>query len=492
ERIGRPERKGLRWAVLLVPTVILLAWVGWWLFRGEIPSVAPGEITSIAVLPLDNLMGDPEQDYFVDGMHEALITDLSKIGALKIISRTSVMRYKERNKSVPEIARELGVDAVVEGSVLRAGNRVRITAQLIHGTTDEHLWAESYQHDLSDILALQSEVARAIAQEIQIKLTPEEQQHLASVQPVNPEAHEAYLRGRYYWNKRSREGFKKGLDYFQQAAEIDPDYALAHAGLADSYILLAASNQLRPHEAFPKAREAVTKALAINETLAEAHASLARILSDYDWNWTGAERELKRALELNPGYAMAHTWYGEFLSFMGRHEEAIAEAKKARELDPLSLVINAFVGTALKNARRYDEAIEQYNKTLELDPNYGYGRRHLIQSYLHKGMFEEAITLLRERPGSALLGCAYAMAGQREEALRIVAELEQVSKERYVSGMPWLYTALGDKDRAFEWLERAYNRRYRGLISLRVQAMADPLRSDPRFQDLLRRMGLEP
>jgi TolB-like protein len=337
-----------------------------WLLGGP----APGEINSVAVLPLGNLSGDPEQEYFVDGMTDALIIELSRIGALKVISRTSVMQYKETRKSLPDIARELDVDAVVEGSVLRAGNTVRVTAQLIEARTDRHLWADNFDRELSDILALHSEVARAIADEIQVALTPAEEARLANARPVNPEAYEAVLKGNYFYFQRTEEGLTKGLEYFQQAIEIDPNYAPAYLGVADSYLVMASWALIPPTEAHLEARGAVMKALEIDDTLGHAHADLAGIRYEYEWDWAAAEQEFQRALELNPNFAGIHRYHAEFLSTMEDHAQAIAEARRAHELSPLQLIAYTMVGVTLHNARQYDQAIEQCQEVLELDPSF--------------------------------------------------------------------------------------------------------------------------
>jgi serine/threonine-protein kinase len=463
---------------------------------------SPLQIQSIAVLPLENLSRDPEQEYFADGMTDELITNLSKISSLRVISRTSVMQYKGAKKPLREIAQALGVDGVIEGSVFRAGSRVRITAQLIHAATDRHLWAESYERDLTDVMALQGEVTRAIAGEVKAVLTPQEQTRLASARPVNPEAHEAYLKGRYSWNLRTEEGLKKGIEYFQQAIEKDPGHALAYAGLADSYDALAYWNLMAPKEAFPRAKAAALKALEMDETLAEAHASLGEARFKYDWDWVGAEKEYKRAIELNPGYATAHGWYAGYLSGMGRHDKAIAEAKRAQELDPLSLSINAGEGWAFFCARRYDEAIAQCRRTLEL--NVGFYPTHLYLgfAYEQKKLFEQAIAEYQEAIGlgrgkpllAPYLARGFAAAGKRTEALTIISQMAELSKRRYVSpyGMAQIYAALSDPGRAFQWLDKACQERDTWLVWLKVEPGFDSLHSDPRFQDLLRRMNFPP
>ena len=462
-------------------------------------TAAPARIESIAVLPLENLSGDPEQDYFADGMTEALITDLGKISALRVISRRSVMRYRGSDKSLPEIARELNVDAVLDGSTLRSGDQVRITAQLIHVATDSQLWAERYERDLRDILTLQGEIATAIAREIEVKLTPQEQTRLARARPVNPEAYEAYLKGRFFSMKPTLQEQQKGLQYLQQAIEIDPNYALAYAGLADSYSYLVNRRFLPPREAYPKARTAATKALEIDDSLAEAHDSLAWI-SGYDWDWPMAEREYKRAIELNPNYVRARIRYGIFLGWMGRHEEAIREMESARKLDPLSVGINISLGHRYIGARQWDQAIDQCGKTLELENN-PHAHHCLAWAYEGKKMYEQAIGEFKEAlslvGGSdphfeADIAAVYALMGRREEALNILEQLKPLrSKQGYAApyGIAYVYAALGQRDEAFEWLEKAYVERHSNLPDIKTHMVWDPLRSDPRIQDLLRRMN---
>ncbi len=486
-------------AVGIAAVVLLLALLGLDLERLRdrlLGGPAPGPITSLAVLPLENLMGDPEQEYFVDGMTEALISELAQIGALKVISRTSVMRFKGTDKSLPEIARDLGVDGIIEGSVLRAGDQVRITAQLIEGATDRHLWASSYERDLSNILALQSEVARAIAREIKIKLTPREQARLASPRPVNTEVYQLYLRGRYHWNQRTQEGFKKGLEFFEQALETDPTYPLAYAGLAETYSLLANYFFLPPQEAFPRAKAAATKALEIDDTLAEAHTSLAFARHHYDWDWSGAEGEYKRALELNPGYATAHQWYAEYLTTVGRHEEAIAEIRRAQELDPLSLVIDANVGRLLYSTRQYDRAIEELQNTLMLDPNYFWAHVFLGMAFEQKGMYAEAmaeaqkVVALGGGGPNVVLTRAYAASGRTDDARKVLKALQQRYGEDVESySMGGIHAALGEQDEAFAWLEKAFEENSFFLVFLRADPRFDPLRTDPRFADLLGRLS---
>jgi TolB-like protein/Tfp pilus assembly protein PilF/tRNA A-37 threonylcarbamoyl transferase component Bud32 len=507
EAVGKAGRISRWWplaavgAILALLAVLTSMNVGGWRDR-LLPRAAPGAVESLAVLPLENLSRDPEQKYFADGMTDELITNLAQISALRVISRTSIMRYKGTRKPLPEIARELDVDGVIEGSTLRSGGRVRITAKLIQATTERHLWANSYERDERDVLALQGEVAQAIANEIKVKLTLQEQARLTSQRPINPEAHEAYLKGRYEWNKRTEEGLKKSLAYFQQAIVLEPSYAAAYSGLADSYSMLSDNSYLRPDECIPQARAAALKAIEMDDNLAEAHVSLAVVLSIYDWNWAVAEREYRRAFELNPNYATAHHWYAGQLSAVGRHVEAIKEIKKARQLDPLSPRINAVVGLTLYWARQYDLAIEELNKALELNPNDPLTHGVLGAIYLQKGRNQEAIAellkanLLMGDKGQRPLDLAYgyAVVGERDQARKMLEKLERQAKRTYDSPtlIGLVYSALGERQQAFAWLERAYGQRDPLLLNLKVDASFDPLRSDPRFQDLLRRVGFPP
>lgn len=482
---------------LLMVTAALLGWQ----WRSQ-HRLAP--IRSIAVLPLENLSGDSAQDYFADGMTEQLITDLGQISSLRVISRTSVNHFKGTKKPLPDIARELGVDVLVEGTFTRSGNHVRITTNLVQAIPERHLWAASYDRELSDILKLQSEVTQAIANQISAELTPAEQSRLAKRTTTSVEAQELYLKGRYFWNRRTEEGLEKSLDYFQQAVEKDPDYALAYAGMADSYTILAAGEYavLSPREAVPRAKTAAFKALRLDGTLAEAHASLGFLKHSFDWDWQGAEREYKQAIELNFSYATAHHWYAIFLVEMGRFAESTAEIQKSENLDPLSLIISSDFGWILYNERQYDSAIQQLRKTLELDPNFASGHWTLGLAYGGKGMSNEALTELRKAVDLsgglpvcvAALGRAQALAGNRELALRIVNDLQDQSKHRYVlpDGLASIYAALGENDQALAQLEKAYADRTDAIPLLKVDPRLDPLRADPRFAALLRRVGLAP
>jgi TolB-like protein/DNA-binding winged helix-turn-helix (wHTH) protein/Flp pilus assembly protein TadD len=497
-----PQRRLLptRWiiAALALVVIVSLAILSVWVFRSRAP--APTGIRSIAVLPLENLSGDASQNYFADGMTDELITDLAQISALRVISRTSVMVYKGARKPLPQIARELNVDAVVEGTVLRSGDQVRITAQLIEASTDKHLWSQSYEGELRDTLALQNRVASAIADQIRINLTPQEQAALKNVKVVNPEAYESYLKGRYFWNKRTADGLKVALAYFKQAVEEDPKYAQAYSGLADTYALLGDWQYavMTPKKAFPKAKAAAIKALELDSTLGEAHNSLAFVLDGFDWDFDAAGKEFQRAIELNPGYATAHHWYAWHLSLLGRYDEAIAEMRKAENLDPLSLIINADLAELLVLAHSDDESIRQSAKTIEMDPNFALAHNQLAQAYLQKQMYDEAVaelkTAVQLSGGSpafiANLARAYVASGKRNEAVKLLGDLKKRSNPGYsnASEIAVIYVSLGDTDQAMNWLEKGYDERFNPGVLLRPGF--DPLRSDPRFQSLVHRIGL--
>ena len=467
-------------------------------FMGSLGS-SSGRIQSLAVLPLENLSGDPEQEYFAEGLTEALINTVAKIGALRVTSRTSAMRYRKTDKNVPQIARELNVDAIVEGTVLRSGDRVRISVQLIDAHADTHLWAESYDRDLRDILALHSEVARAIAREIRVKLTAVDQARFADARPVEPKAYEAYLKGRYYWNRRSGDGFGKAVQHFQQAIAKDATCALAHAGLADCHSLLGAWGRIPPEEGCRKAKELAIEALELDNSLAEAHASLAFATMWYDYDFLTAEQEFERSIELNPRYAMGHSWFGFYLAMMGRYEEAYTEITRALRIDPHSSAIHYAFGFLYWSWRRYDQAIEQYEKALALEPANAIAHGFLCLAYLSKSLYKPAIgaaqksVQLSQGASSfvALVGEAYAAAGCREEAHKVLEQLQEVSKHQYVT--PYLvariYSALGDKDEAFRWLEVGYREHEALMVTLKTDPRMDELRSDRRFQNLMGRMN---
>jgi TolB-like protein/Flp pilus assembly protein TadD len=477
--------------------LLALSLATWKLRPGSRPS---SSIRSLAVLPLESLSSDPSQDYFADGMTDELISALGQIGALRVISRTSVMAYKHARKPLPQIARELNVDAVVEGTVLRSGDRVRITAQLIEASADKHLWSQSYEGEIRDALSLQNKVAGAIADQIRISLNPQEQAALGDSRIVNPEAYESYLKGRYFWNKRTAEGLKVALAYFNQAVDEDPNYAPAHSGLADTYALLAdwEYGVMTPKEALPKAKAAAIKALELDETLGEAHNSLAFCLDVFDWDLDAAGREFRRAIELSPNYATAHQWYASHLIVLGRNDEAIAEMKRAEALDPLSLIISADLADFLVIARAYDESIRESRKTIELDPGFALAHNQLGQAYLQKHMPDEAIAELQKgvqlSGGSptiiANLARAYVALDKRTDAGKLLSELKARSNPTasHASEIAMIYVALGDTDQAMSWLERGYEERFNPSVLLRPGF--DPVRSTPRFRDLLRRIGL--
>lgn len=464
------------------------------------PIGAP-RIDSIAVLPLENLSGDPEQDYFADGMTEALIAGLAKIRALRVISRTSVMRYKGTRAALSEIARALDVSAIVEGSVLRSGNRVRITALLVDTANDRHLWAETYERDLGDILALQSEVARAIAAEVQVTLTPQEEARLAGRGTVDPDAYHAYLKGRYYWEKRTGEGLEKARHFFQEAIDRDPAYAPAYAGLADYYITLGNFNLADSAQVYPKAKAAALRGLEIDPASAEAYTSLATVKGSFEWDRVGAEQAYRRAIALDPNYANAHHWFADHLVSLARFDEAMHEIATAQSLDPLSLVMSTDRGGYLFYAGRYEEAIADLRTTLDLDPEFAPTYRQMGGVYEQMGKYDEAIAAFdkaRELSGNAtysLTGLAhtYALAGRHEESRRMLAELETMEGRKYVSSysLAAVYVALGETDRAFQLLDRAVAAHDRALIWLKVAPRFNGLRSDPRFHDLLKIVGAE-
>lgn len=493
KRVARPLGRGI--SVLVMLLLISAAWTFYSRNRASPP------IRSLAVLPLESLSGDASQDYFADGMTDELITDLSQISALRVISRTSVMPYKGVRKPLAQIARELNVDAVVEGTVLRSGNQVRITAQLIEAPADKHLWAHDYEGNLQDTLALQNQVARAIAENIRVSLNPQEDAALRSNKVVNPEAYVSYLKGRYFWNKRTADGLKAAVAYFNQAVDEDPNYAQAYSGLADTYALLGDWQYavMTPKEALPKAKAAAVKALELDRGLGEAHNSLAFCLDGFDWDFESAEKEFQRAIELNPGYATAHHWYAWHLALMGRNNEAIAEMRKAQSLDPLSLIINADLAELLVIAHAYDESIEQSRKTIEMDPNFGLAHNQLAQAYLQKQMYAQAIAELRKAiqlsgdspTCTANLARAYVASGKRNEALQLLSELKKSSHpgHSHASEIAVIYAALGDKNQAMTWLEKGYEERFNPGVLLRPGF--DSLRSDPQFQNLERHIGLK-
>jgi len=500
----RPRRRFRRLAFAVVGLVVLLAVListpsVWKRFRGS----GPETIQSLAVLPLRNLSGDPAQDYFAEGMTEALITDLARIPGLKVISRTSIMQYKDSHKRLPQIARELGVDGVVEGSVLRSGDRVRITAQLVRGATDRHIWAASYERDVRDLVTLEDGVSRSIAGQIQKQIAPRPPRQLASAAAVDTQAREDYLKGRYYWNRRTEAGYLKAIEYFQAAISEDSQYAQAYAGLADAYALLGSMpNSMAPRDkTMRRAKETALTALNLDDSLADAHTSLAFVEMHYEWKFPEAEREFKRAIDLDPNYSTAHQWYAFDLVAMGRLDEAIAEIKRARQTDPLSAIVNTDAAEILYCDRNYDEALRQARATVEMDPNFAHAHRVMERIYDQQRMFPEAIA--EGQRAAALSGDdtwmllelahTYLLAGKRadmQDCLRRVASLSPGGALPDVFTTAEIYVASGDVDRAWKVLESEYRRREGGLILLNADPCFDSLKSAPRFQQLVQRIGL--
>lgn len=464
------------------------------------PRKVRGKRGRIAVLPLRNLSADPEQDYFVDGVTEALISDLAKIRSLHVISRTTAMAYKGSAKTLPQIALELNVDTIVEGSVARSGQRVRITAQLIKAATDTPLWSDDFERDLRDMLSLQGEIARTIATQIKAKLTPEERVRLSTARAVNPQAHEAYLKGRFYWNKRPM-GIVAGIEYFQQAIAIDPTYAAPYAGLADSYATLGSweNGTLPPKEGFEKAKAAASRALELDPKSSDAHNSLAYTHLHYDWDWQASEKEFRRAIESNPGNTDALHWYSHFLTAMGRHEDSLTTTNQGLQLSPLDPTLNFHLAWAHYLARKPDSCIVQSRKGIELDLHPFWFHFFLGWGYEQEGMYAEAIEALEEAVKRSkespvtiwVLAHAYAVGGRTAEANRLLENLVERARQKYFPpyeiGM--VYLGLGQKDRAFEWFEKAFEERSGWMAYLMVDPRLDPVRADPRFASLLRRVG---
>ena len=475
-------------AILLILSVILL-------FVLNPPSEEGHIIKSLAVLPLDNFSHDPDQEYFVDGMTEALITELSKIQSLTVISRTSVMQFKGTKKTLPEIAKELNVDAIIEGSALLLNDKVRITAQLVDAF-DKHRWAESYDRDLKDVFTIHHEVAIDIAREVQKNITSQDKTLSLNQYPKNSEVYQLYLKGRYFFNLYTYESQKKAIQYFEQVIKLDPDYALGYAGLADVYGIWSAL-ELPRTVAIAKSREYVMKALELDESLVEAHTTLGYIKMDYDWDWQGAEKELRRAIELNPNYVFAYHILSHYLLLIGQNDESLEVSKRALELAPLDMEINAHLGFHYYWSREYDKAIEQYIKTLETAPRDPWVHSYLGRAYKEMGWYSKsiekfklALSLIGKNEAEILsnLGNVYAVSGNREKALEIINELIGQSKQRYVPSflIADVYVGLGEKDKAFEWLEKAFNERDLEPMS----PLLDPIRKDPRFKDIMHRMNL--
>jgi serine/threonine-protein kinase len=487
--------------VALSALILALASWGYWLYVNRLGAVNSTAIESIAVLPFVNASQDPNVDYLSDGIAESLMNSLSQLPTLKVMSRNTAFRYKGREQDVQKVGTEQNVRAVLTGSVKQVGDQIVINVSLDDALDSHHIWGEQYVRKFADILTVQREIAQEVSSSLRLKLTRVEQQKRVNKQYTeNPEAYQLYLRGRYYWNKRTPEGINKAIEFFQQAVEKDPSYALAYAGLADCYVVPA--NPLPPKEKMPKAREAAKRALGIDDTLAEAHTTLARVLTVYDWDWSGAEKEFKRAIELDPRSAEAHQWYGGYFQAMGQLDESLVERKRAQELEPLSLIMYFELGQGLYRARKYDQAIEQFQKGLELDPSFPSFYVFLPAAYEQKGMYEDAIAsfqkaipLTRGHAKSLVLaglGHVYAVSGKKVEARKLLNELESLARQEYVPAVAiaLIYAGLGEKDQAFVWLEKAYEERAFEMTWLKSEPRWDSLRSDPRFANLLRRMGL--
>jgi TolB-like protein/Tfp pilus assembly protein PilF len=450
---------------------------------------------SIAVLPFDNLSRDPDNAYFAEGVQDEILTRLAKVADLKVISRTSTQHFKSVPENLPQIAKQLNVTNILEGSVQKVKDQVRVNVQLINALTDAHLWAEIYDRKLTDLFSVESDIAKTIADTLQAKLTGSESTAMSNKPTANPEAYELYLKGRFFWNKRTGQDLKTACDYFQQAIAIDPNYATAYAGLAESYILIPLFDAGSPQDYFPKAKAAAERAIELQETSAEAHTALALLFCFSDVNFSQSEKEFKRAIELNPNYATAHHWYGNaLLVALGRFNEAISENKRAVELDPLSLIINADLGSTFMLARQYDQAIAQLQRTLTLDNKFGYTHWNLGQALYLKGdtaaaiaEYQKARTLDDDPQIVALLGRAYADTGQKDQALELVRELEARATQQFVRGylIALVYIGLGDKTKAIDYLEREYqNHDNIDTAWIRADPMLDPLRGDPRFEAL--------
>jgi TolB-like protein/DNA-binding winged helix-turn-helix (wHTH) protein/Tfp pilus assembly protein PilF len=504
--VSTPGRDGRRVrAVGLALGAALLLVAGFLAWRAlRPPARATAGRRMLAVLPFQNLTGDPEQEYFADGLTEELITKLGRLNPaqLGVIARTSVMGYKHTDKRLDQIGRELGVQYVLEGSVRRAGDRVRITAQLISVTDQSHLWSDDYDRKVQDVITVQDDVAIAVADQTQLKLDAAQQSDLARGRTVNPEAYEAYLRGRFFWNKRTEAGFRKSIEYFETAIAKDPSFAQAHSGLADSYVLLGGYGFEAQEAAMPRAKAAALKALGIDDRLADAYTSLALISLQYEWNWKESEKDYKRAIELNPNYSVAHHWYGDgYLAAVGRTDEAIAELRQAQELDPLSLVIGTDLAKRLCLAGKYEEGMERFRKILEIDPDFVQAHYHLSEVYELRGEYPKAIAEVEKirspdavRFVTGQLGYIYARQGRKREALEVVDELQRSSKQTYIDPryVANIYVALGEKDLALAWLEKAYEQHSPAMLGLKTDPSYDPIRSDARFMDLMRRVGLPP
>jgi serine/threonine protein kinase/Tfp pilus assembly protein PilF len=479
--------------VLVILAIVVIGLIIWspWTQKESVP--IPGGKLSVAVLSFYDLSPQKDQEYFCDGMAAELINRLTKIEKLSVPAQASSFSFKGKKLDVQEIGKRLNVESVLTGSLRKSENRLRITVELVKVSDGYPIWSEKYERDIDDIFALQDEISLSVVDSLRIKLLGEEEAELVMRHTQNPEAYNLFLKGLYFWNKRTEDDIRKANDYYEQAIQLDPNYALAYARLADSYGLLPFYTSVLPKEAFEKARSAAKKALDIDETLAEAHSALGFIKMYYDWDWEAAETELKRAVQSKPSYVTAHHWYAEYLSHMGRHEEAIAEISRAHEIDPLSVLINHMKAYVFYYAHQYEKAIEQCLRTLELDPNFAVTHSVIGSAYLEKGMYEEAIMECQKGRDKEYLGYAYALAGKRDEALAILEEM----KERWERGeilahsIARIYVGLSEDDLALEWLEKSFGKREPRLVQLKVDPKFDPLRSNPRFKALLEKMNLD-
>jgi TolB-like protein len=495
------RRKRVWLSIVVALSLLLLGSGALWLYHERFfASEKTAPITSLVVLPFENLSGDPQQDYFADGMTDELTTDLARIGALRVISRTSAAHYRGTNKTAREISRELKVDGVIEGSVTRSGDHVRVAAKLIYAPSDSHKWAGSYDRNAGDVLILQEDVARAIAREIKVTLAPEEEARLSNAHRINPESYDLYLRGRYYWNKRTPEDLKKSLEYFQSAVDQDPTAAFAYAGLADAYLVMGSGEQglLAPKEAMPKAEAAAKHAIELDDTLAEPHCTLGFIQYNFNWDWSRAELQFREAIKLNPSYATAHHWYALFLTAMARFPEAITEMRRAESSDLLSIIVVSDIAWVLHYSRQDDQAIDQLKKILSGSPPFAMAHYKMAQCYVQTRNYSEAISEMRqtmelageEPQWNEYLAYIYALAGQKHVAMLMLDKLHEKSDKTYLppGNLALVYMALGDTDRAFYWLDQAYSVRHDMIVYLKVKPELDPIRSDPRFRALVQRM----
>jgi len=461
------------------------------------------------VLPLQNISPDSKDEYFAAGLTEELTSTISKIHGLSVISSTSAVQYKMRSKSIVEAGRELNVGTLLEGSVRKSGNALRVTIQMIDGNKDDHVWAESYDRELRDVFAIQSDIAERVAEALQIQLLSDEKKEIEKRTTENPEAYTLYLKGRFFWNQRELDGFRKALELFQQAVDKDPAFAPAYAGLADTYLLLGRAGHSSPKLTYPKSTEYAEKAISLDARLPEPHVAIAAIRQEYEWKWEESENEFKRAIELNPSYSIAHIWYALYLGHVGRFEEAIEQASRALELDPMSPRIYCGASEEYLFARQYDRAIECTDRALEINPDFGGAYGYRAYAYVEKKMYDEAIAdfqragkMLGARAWKGRLGHVYGMSGRVNEAEKILNELETESNPNlpqrpFIPPPPTtafdkalVYLGLGEKTRAIEWLEKACDERTAEIIHVKCEPIYDIVRDEPRFKTLVHRIGL--